>query len=179
MTSIDTLADVLGITSTVRMNRDYGVSYVTMDVKQNGNSIGSVTYKPLADFMNGVYRGQPLFSFDISDGQNLATVELTYDDVVNFAAFTPNGGDAATCFVKTSSGSTILFNTSAGTVEIQAAQNNLSVLANKINDVAQTNSLGLEASYNSSTGEFKISSGSENPIINVGSVDVVSHLNLV
>ena len=151
-----TLGDILGITSTMQMRFNNGATEVNMNVKQDGTQQANIPYSAAntAKYYNGTYAKQTLFSFNISDGTNTATVDVTYGDVINFAAMENN--DDYTMYYKNQSGTKSLLATAAGVVNVQAAQNDLSALAKKINDVAKDKHLNITAAYDSANGTFSI-----------------------
>ncbi|MBE6099277.1 MAG: hypothetical protein E7197_04410 [Anaerovibrio sp.] len=145
------LASILEVTS--NMNQNFDLSY-NMKVNQSGAQIATINNGSISSFLNGTYANRSLFSFDISDGNNTARVNLTYGDVINFAGM--ENKDGYSMYVRNQSGQKINLNTDAGTVNVQAAQNNLSVIADKINSVAEANGLNITASYDATSGKFSL-----------------------
>lgn len=155
VTNDSNLGSILGITSTVKMQWQGGGTQITMKVKQDGSQVASTT-AATANFYNGTYANKTLFSFDISDGDNTATVDVTYGDVINFAGMRTDSEGNGLFFYRDINGVEQELETSSGEKSVQAAQNNLGALATKINSVAETNHLNITATYNSTTGEFSL-----------------------
>ena len=150
-TSTATLGDLLGITSTVTLKYSGSMKGI-MKVSQDGSQFASFTDK-VATFYDGTHADNKLFSFDISDGTNTATIDVTYDDVINFDGFAKV--DGYSLYYKDTSGITRELGEDQ-TASIQSAQNNLSALVDKINAAAESNGLNITAAYNSTTGKFSL-----------------------
>lgn len=107
--------------------------------------------------------GRALFSFNISDGTKNTSVTLKFGDIVDYS-------------VMGYSGSNIFVNGSAITkgvnVDLPNPSNNLSVLVTRINEA----STDIVATY--TDGVFTLTSNNPMEIVNIGSVDVVSALDL-
>ena len=152
------LGDILNITSTVQSKwySNRTKTGVSMTVSQDGSQVASIpgSSNNLANYYNGTYAAQNLFSFNISDGTNTATVNVAYGDVINFSGFARN--DGYDLYYTDTSGNTKSLTAGSGTGSVQAAQNNLGALADKINAVAQANGLNITAAYNNSSGQFSL-----------------------
>lgn len=172
-TNTGTLAAIFGVTATATGNM-YGNTDMT--ISQDGSAVATLSNRLTADFLDGTIADTTLFKFNLSDGTNSAMVDITYGDVINFADMSAIN-NSTRLKVKDSSGNPVeLENRTSATV--QAAQNNLQALADKINTAAKNNGLKLSADYNSTSGVFNILT--ENGTISltdaVGSA--VSKLNL-
>lgn len=158
------LADVFGLSMTVK--KANGDNY-TVQVKDGSTVIG--TQKGgRAYFTAGTGAEQNLFSFEIGDGTNSSTVDVSFGDIIDYTAFRDNG------YILMVNGTKI---ESSGTP--QKNPNNLSVLADKINEAAGGAGLNIIASYGD--GKFTIANPEGNVTINnvTGSpLNVVGKLGL-
>lgn len=158
------LGNILGITSTMTMGYSNGHTNVTMKVMQDGAQVASINNGATANYYNNTYANRKLFSFVIGDGQNSATVDVNYGDVINFAAISAKPDSYGELIrYKNQNGTTLDLEQNKPPVGVQAAQNDLSALANKINSAASSNGLTVRASYDSTSHQFTIS----NPYGNV------------
>ena len=181
VTNKGTLGGILGITSTMVMGYESGTK-IAMTVRQDGSNVASIpaTKKNTANYYNGTYANQKLFSFTISDTTNnkSATIDVTYGDVINFAAMQDKGDGCI--YYNDQSGTRQMLNQDAGTVGVQAAQNNLGALAAKIEAAAEASHMNVKASYDSASGQFSLLNSNGDITISGGSpFSVESKLKLV
>ena len=131
------LANIFGLTTTIQKS---GSNYLLQVKDGSGNLIGSKTGSQ-AYFTGKSGADDVLFSFDINDGANAKTIDITFGDIVNYSAFSYNSGGSM--YVKNSAGATINCNSDAGVVTVMQPANTLDVLATKI----ETAGLNIEAKY--------------------------------
>ncbi|MBE6105144.1 flagellar filament capping protein FliD [Anaerovibrio lipolyticus] len=163
VTDTRALGSILNISSTIQAfwtNSSETKMGVAMNVSQDGPSVASIAATSnswiSSGYWDGTYASQTLFSFDISDGQNTATVDITYGDVINFDGMRRGYAGQSLYYRDTSGVEQELSEPSQGAVGVQVAQNDLSALVDKINQVAEDNSLNITAEYDTTTGQFSL-----------------------
>ena len=161
------LADVFGLHSNLSKDSSYIYHLQVRDGSNTAVSTQSGGNSSIVD------DGRDLFSFDISDGTSSTTVTLKFGDIVNYSAIDHNGGGEANIKVNGTS-------VRAGqNVDLPNPSNNLSVLAQRINDAATSAGLNIQANYDNGTFSLVNPNGSitiTNPDGSV--VDVSGKLNL-
>ncbi len=106
-------------------------------------------------------KNEILFSFDISDGSNSATVNVTFGDIVDYTALDYNGGNNIKV-TKAGGGTTTDVYATAATV--RNPSNNLSDLVAKINTAASSAGVNIKANYDN--GQFSLVNPDGKVIIN-------------
>ncbi|KHM51703.1 hypothetical protein NZ47_09025 [Anaerovibrio lipolyticus] len=178
VTNSNTLGDILGITSSMKMTYASSHTKIAMTVYQDGAQVASI---PAANnntpkFYNGTYAGQNLFSFDISDGTKSATVDVTYGDVINFAGMRNKDGYSM-YYVDQGGTERVLEQNKTGNA--QSARNNLGTLAAKIKAAVEAEHLNITVDYDDATGQFSLLNPNGDITITDGSSIVFgSKLNL-
>ncbi|WP_295918939.1 flagellar filament capping protein FliD [Anaerovibrio lipolyticus] len=167
------LADIFGLHTTFQKVGSASPASYLLQVKDgSGNVIGSQTGSQTY-YTQATAANDTLFSFDLSDGTNSKTINLTFNDVVNYSAFTYNSD--ADVYVTKSDGTTKMCNSRAGELTVKQPSNTLSDLVAKINDAG----LGIKASYED--GKFSLLNPTGNITITSAdgsAVDVSGKLNL-
>ena len=156
-----------GVSMAVSQSTDEGTSSVA-NIDAAANSKVSPSY------WDGTYANQTLFSFNIGDGTNTASVDITYGDVIDFAGMSRGYGGESLIYRGTE-----LYQ--PGTLNVQPAQNNLGTLAEKINAAAKANGVNITAEYDSATGQFSLVNPNGNVILtdaDGSKVQFASKLNL-
>lgn len=176
------LADVFGVHTGFIKVRNVEDTYNLNIRTANGTSLASQTGSN-ADFTlnpgQAAKKNENLFSFDISDGTNTATVQVKYGDIVDYSAFNYNEGNNVKVYYGSGSNEFVQQSSGAGETTVRDPSNNLSVLAAKINEAAQAAGVNITADYQG--GKFSLlNPNGEVTISNVtgASVDVSGSLNL-
>lgn len=162
------LADIFGLAGQITNN---GSGSYTLRVYNDSSQLVNTQNGTKSDFLNATGKNDTLFSFDISDGTNSATITLSYGDIVDYSVISNNGSKIN---VVNPSGSTVAVSTGV-TSGIKSVSNTLNALAEKINAAG----LDIEASYADGTFSLLNQNGAITITNADGSVvDVSGKLNL-
>lgn len=177
------LADIFGLKTSVKKDVVASGDWFNLWVRDSANSdsatnIVGTQYGTDAQFGNGTQKGDILFSFDISDGTNSATVNITFGDIVDYSAFIYS--NVSTLKVYSSDSPTpVKMNDDAPETTVRNPSNNISVLATRINDAVKDTNCSIIATYNEGVLTLTNTHGGDIIISNVegSKVDVASKLN--
>ncbi|SHI83832.1 Flagellar capping protein FliD [Anaerovibrio lipolyticus DSM 3074] len=170
------LADVFGLHT--NMYHPLGDGTFQLKVLTNGSEVqvGATQTGSNPDFTQtagqAVKKAESLFTFELSDGDNSATITLNYGDLVDYSALGYNNGNNIRVTKQDGSTATV---GPYETVTVRNPTNSLSVLADKINAAG----LNIEASY--ANGTFSLLNPNGNITITNADgsvVDVSGKLNL-
>lgn len=173
MVSNESLGSIFGITATAAGNMH---STIDMYVSQDGSQVATINSSE-SSYTDGTNANKTLFSFNISDGTNTATVDISYGDIINFAEMQPDS--EGWVYVTNPSGNIVEVGPEHSSA-IQMSPNNLGVLADKINAAVKDIEYVIVASY--ADGVFTLTNldGGDIIISNVegSKIDVAGKLNL-
>ncbi|WP_027407470.1 flagellar filament capping protein FliD [Anaerovibrio sp. RM50] len=186
-TNSNNLADIFSLATGIKKTPVAGASETyTLSVRDSANNtvvVGTQTGTNVEFTSNPDLQSKKdeiLFSFDISDGTNSTTVNITYGDIVDYSALDYNGGNNLA--VTSSTGNIVQQGSTKPETTMRNPSNNLSALAAKINKAAEAAHLNIEAKYDNGNFSLLNTNGSVT-ITNIANangktVDVSGGLNL-
>ena len=141
------LADIFGLKTNISRTGD-SVYHLEVLNKSDNSVVGSVSSSTQEGIIGSSSSLLSKFSLDISDGTNTKTITMSFGDIVDYSAFrNVTGGNLAVRVKPNGEEVKIYKNNSYQVRDPSQANNNLSMLASKINEAADNGALNIEAKY--------------------------------
>ncbi len=175
------LANVFGLKATFeKTTDDEDLSVYALRVKDANNSVLFTQEGTKADFTSGEAKtsrmNAVLSTLQISDGTNTATVDITFGDIVSYAAIQDDGGSA---YVTQPNGVDKRTGPTVGEIEVMPSSKAISDLAAKIKTAISDAHVDITAEYANGTLSFLNLNGPVTITTPAGSkVDASAKLNL-
>ncbi|WP_294521382.1 flagellar filament capping protein FliD [uncultured Anaerovibrio sp.] len=174
------LADVFGLKATFERTDPNSDSYA-LRVKDTNNNVLFTQEGTKADFTSGEAKTSRmdavLSTLQISDGTNSATVNITFGDIVSYAAIRDSGSGSA--YVTQPNGVEARTGANFGEIEVMPSSKAMSDLAAKIKTAISDAHVNITAEYDNGTLSFLNLNGPVTITTPAGSkVDASAKLNL-
>ena len=150
------LADIFGLKTNIYRRND-NIYHLEVVNKSDGAVVGSVSSSAQSDIKNS---SGALFTFDLSDGNNTATVTINLEDIVDHSAFRVTEGNLAVQAKGYATEQKVGQNKSFEVRDPSSSTNNLSIVAARINTAIENAGLNIEVKYEGGTFSLLNPSGS-------------------